>query len=351
MNQPNGGWQPPQSGQNFGQPAQPPQQQQQYPMQQHQQAPPVAAGTQMPPGMPQPDPQQGMPQPGQQMGMGMPDNSNPFQGMTSGDQSGGARYPFLGSSGKGDDAVSFNGDYKLKIVGLKFKRTRQSNKPNYIVEAEIMESNQPERPPGMICSIFIDLGNPDTGFRHLAAFLASVYGYEPTKLPKDSQTAPWNDEATGHPAEWMATAMRSIQADQPFVGHEVGCHVTQIILGNGKPWSLHTWVPISALTVPPSPPPLLIQKTIAPMMGQGGQMAGQMTPQPPPEAINAQPQQQYAPQGPPPLQLPQGQQYAPQGPPQAPPQQQGFPQPQQAPQGSPPQGGPPAPPLPTGSWG
>lgn len=372
MNQPAGGWQQPPPGQAFGQQAQPPQAPMQQMPQQVQQAPQHQIQQ-----MPQQQ-MQGMPAPGQQMPpgqqmqmpMGVAGAGNPFEGMTSGDQSGGARHPYLGGGGKG--AESINGDYKLKIVGVKFIKARSSGKPQYIIEVQILESNQAERTVGMTCSIFINLGNRDTGFKHLAAFLASVYGYEPSTLPKDSQLSPW-----GMP--WMDVAQQSIQPDQPITGQEIGCHVTQIITGDGNPWTLHTFTPAASMVIPPTPPPLLMSGVQAPMQQlqqppmqqqlQQPQSVGQQVYQGPPPA-NAmyagapQQQMQPPPQGPPMQQIPQGppmQQQVPQGPPMQQQVPQGPPMQQQVPQGPPmqqqpqqlqqQQGAPGVPFTPPGTWG
>ena len=374
MNQPVGGWQPPADGQAFGQPAQAPMQAQYAP----QPGPPGPPG---PPGYPQPGVamqpgppmQPGMPMPGQQMppgtGMQAPATVNPFAGMTSGDQSGSARHPFLSGEKEGD---SYNGSYRLKVVGLKFLETR-AHKMFYIIEAEIQESNQPDRPPGMVCSVFIDLGNRDTGPKHLAGFLASVFGYDPLQLPKDSPVAPWADPS-GQAPSWESVAQASIDPSQPLVGRELGCTVVQIKTGQGKPWSLHTWSPIGNFVIPPSVPPLLFPNPVkggapagvAPPPGWGPPPAGApqvMAGPPPASAIPAQAgyppqpgyplQPGYPPQAPPmPPQAAPPAQYPPQAAPVGPPAQyapQAAPPAQYPPQAAP--AGPPAPHTPAGSWG
>jgi hypothetical protein len=162
---------------------------------------------------------------------------NPFAGMTSGDQSAGTRYPFLG----GDKDDPFDGDYKLVIHTT---AVRGRNKPFYVIEVEVVESNQPRRPVGMRCSCFIDLTNVDLRGRNISGFISAVYGVDPTTLVKDSTTTPWDGKEWGDYANW------SVGGTNPFAGMKVGCRVQTIETKAGNDFSAHNWVPYAQMVVP-----------------------------------------------------------------------------------------------------
>jgi hypothetical protein len=162
---------------------------------------------------------------------------NPFAGMTSGDQSGFARNPFLGG-GENEDPIE--GDYKLRLLRV----ATAQRKPLYVIETEILESNQPLRPAGMRCVSMIDLANVDLRGRNIAGFLSAVFGHDPTTLQKDSTVTPWDGQTWGEYAAW------SVREDNPLAGREVGCRVQPIKTKAGGDFSLHVWVPMQLMTVP-----------------------------------------------------------------------------------------------------
>jgi hypothetical protein len=186
--------------------------------------------------------------------------ANPFAGLTSGDQTA-VRNPYLEE-----------GDYKLKVEGIKFKPAR-SGKMLYIIEVEIVESNNPNRPPGMRCACFIDMSNRDLAGRHLAGFITAVHGFDPMKLPKDMPTAPWVEPATGRQMQWGEYAAYSIQDSNPWAGRPVGCRVTTIEKKDGDDFSLHTWSPAATMVVGPMRPMMQPQMPAAPQMPQGAPAA------------------------------------------------------------------------------
>lgn len=152
-----------------------------------------------------------------------------FEGLNTGDPSFGARHPFL-----------LEGDYKLNIESVSL-RGRQ--KPLFVIEASILESSNPERPVGMICACFIDMSNRDTRGKHVTGFIAAVYGTEPTSLPKDSTTTPWDNQPWSSYASWITSEQN------PFKGKQVGCRVNVVKTKAADDFSLHTWVPFASMKV------------------------------------------------------------------------------------------------------
>ena len=272
----NGQWAPPPAQGPWGQPpqqpvgapppgypqqaAQPPTAAPQQTWQQPVAAPPPAAA---PAAAPQQTWQQpvGVPPPGywgqQPAAAPQPNfNANPFAGMTSGDQTG-SRRPYLE-----------DGYYKLLIQANKYKPAR-SGKQLYITEVRITASNVAARPVGMECSCFIDMGNMDMRGKNLSALASAVYGFDPKKLPKDSVIAPWNDPQYQRPLRWDEYALMSIGDNQPWVGREVGCHVTTIDTKGGGEFSLHEWAPAEGFVIPAPAPQ--VQQAAPPPGAQLGQ--------------------------------------------------------------------------------
>jgi hypothetical protein len=309
------GWTPPQQGGAWGNPAQPPQQPQAQPQQpqqpqyqqppqqppgyaQPQQPPPGYAQPQPPPGYAQP-PQQGMPMPGQ-MPMGNPAqpdfNTNPFAGLNSGESTN--RHPYLNAGFA----------YKLRIHAIRLKPQRQGGKLLYIIEHDILDTNDPALPAGTRASSMIDMSNINMRGINMAKFVAAVHGVDPGTLPQNSEQAPWQDAVTGTQRTWTEYATESVHDTNPWTGREVGCVTAPSMTQANKPFTVHNWCPIEGMDIP---------------------VAAASFPQAPP------PQPQQAPQG---YQQPQQPQQAPQGyqqpqqPPAPTPQQQGHPTPQQPPQ-------------------
>lgn len=167
--------------------------------------------------------------------------ANPFEGMTSGDQSVGERLPFL------DD-----GDYKLRIQKTVI---RGRDKPYFISELEILDSNVPTRPKGMRCVSFVaDLTNASMRGKNIAGYITAVFGFDPAQLPKDSVVAPWIDPSAGRNVSWGEYAPWVAGEENPFAGREVGCRVRTILTQETKSeFSQHIWVPIQMMVIPPHP--------------------------------------------------------------------------------------------------
>lgn len=193
---------------------------------------------------------------------------NPFAGMTSGDQTSGTRHPFLG----GDKGEALEGDYKLLVKRV---AVRGRQKPYYIIEVQIEESNQPQRPVGMTCSCFIDLTNTDMRGKNISGFISAVFGVDPTTLEKDSAATPWDGQ------EWGAYAQWSVAEDNPLAERKIGCRVMTTITKNNTEFSVHNWVPYDMMIVParvfaqPQPRPVAV-----PAAGFG--QTGAFTPPAPP---------------------------------------------------------------------
>ncbi len=315
------GWTPPQGGGNWGNPAQPPQQPQQQPQQQQYQPP-----QQPPPQHPQQghyqsqqQPQQQPPQqppqqqyqqpagfaqpqqPPMQGGMpGQPPNfqQDPFAGLNSGDTS--ERHPFLNAGFA----------YKLRIHRIHFRPAR-SGKALYIIEADVLETNDPGLPPGTRTSSFIDMSNADMRGANIARFVSALFGWNPSSLPKNSDQAPWPDAQTGQHRTWTDYAHESVADTNPWGGRDIGCRTE---MNAKRTFTNHNWAPFAETDIP----------VLAASFPQQQPMQQQPQQQP-----MQQPQQQ-------PMQQPQQQQYqAPPTPPQQTPQQAGYPaqqpqQPQQA---------------------
>jgi len=346
MNQPNGGWGPPQPGQQWGQPAAPPaqpnqpMQQQMPPQPPYNQQPPAPPQQQMPGGsFPQAPYQQQPPQgyansqafqqqmppqmPQQQFGPPQGGFDDPFAGLTSGNQEN--RFPFLNA-----------GHHRIRIDRAFIKNTRKG-KRFFALELTVNATNNARHPVGSQATVFIDLGNEDMRGRHLSRLVCAIYGFDPNGLPKDTSTAPWQDRQTGQQMPWSYYLAQGVSEQNPWQGAEIGSYSKNTLTQRQQVFTIHHWRPVGITEIPNTP------ADETPEGGQPEQQGGMQGPPPgfPQGPAYAPPQQQSWQQGygaPPPQQQqaayppPQGQQW-PQGGHQAPPQ---------AHPGYPPQGTPPA---------
>jgi hypothetical protein len=188
--------------------------------------------------------------------------ASPFAGLTSGDPSA-QRLPYLK-----------DGIYLVAISALRSKPSRQG-KQFYIIETEIRQSSNPERPPGMRCASFIDLSNVDTRGTHMAQFISAIYGYDFRQVPAASRLAPWVDPQSGQQMDWSYYGEMSVHDSQPWRGIEVGVHVETINTKANTPYSLHQWMPAAQTVVgapaaaSPTPGGAPAQQWAPPPGGQG----------------------------------------------------------------------------------
>jgi hypothetical protein len=154
-----------------------------------------------------------------------------FPTLDSGDQSIGARYPFLE-----------DGTHRLVIHRI---AVRGRSKAMFIIESEVLETNNTECPPGSRRSSFIDLTNADMRGKNIAGFLAAVFGVEPTTLAKGSTTTPWDGRTWTEYAAWSASEQN------PLAGRKVDAFVQTIQTQEGSDFSAHNWSPAGTLTMQP----------------------------------------------------------------------------------------------------
>jgi hypothetical protein len=141
----------------------------------------------------------------------------------------------------------------MKLHAVKFLQSR-AGKALFIIESDILESNNPMSPAGLRVSSFIDMSNMDTRGRHISAFITAVHGFDPSSLPKESPVAPWQDQQTGQSMPWDYYALQAVHDTNPWQGREVGVNVQTIKTQAGRDFSLHTWVPAQGMVVPAAAP-------------------------------------------------------------------------------------------------
>jgi hypothetical protein len=149
---------------------------------------------------------------------------SPIGDINSGDQSFGARRPYL-----------VDGDYNLEVERC-VERGRGAEK-SFVIEATVLESNAPERPPGTQVAIFIDMTNTDTRGKHLCAFLASCHGIDPMTLPKNSTATPWD----GQP--WAGYVVYAYSEQNPYAKRRIHVNAQSIFTREGKPFTLNSYSP------------------------------------------------------------------------------------------------------------
>jgi len=282
-------------------------------------------------------------------------DNNLFYNLDGADPSGGSRNP-----------VFLPGQYRVELGALKLINTRKGT-TQLIIEAVVLESSVPDRPPGTRCSGFINMSNVDTRDRNVKRFLCAVLGANP-------QEDRWKGPVAPDGRSWQANMWEALDDSNPWRGRRLDLNAYLIETDKGDDFTVLGWEPLNSLTIISPLPANTNAGAYAPPSGASGAQIPMGPPAaaslpsstaaaaggPPGFAPQGMPGQAaaaaqgappgYAPQGMPPQGPPPG--YAPQGmPPQGPPQQPGFAppgmpaQPGFAPQGAPPgfapQGAPP----------
>ncbi len=136
------------------------------------------------------------------------------------------------------------GHYKVSVHKVKGQPDRNGN-PFFVVEAEILESNNVERPPGTKCSWVCKMNN-DMGPINVKKFIAAANGVDPS--------TPEANEVTGEDCEYACSD------EQPLTGTIMGLQCSMTTTKAGNPFTIHNWEAAKDESVPavapaPAAPP------------------------------------------------------------------------------------------------
>lgn len=220
----------------------------------------------------------------------------------------------IGEAEVGQSGIYFEpGLYVVEVLKVLAKMSRKGAML-YIIECEVLESSNAERPPGCKPAQVISMAH-DAAFRNIKEFIAACNGISPTRERERANQSVGEDEAN-----------YSVDESNPLGGTKLRLTCTQIETRAGNPFTLHQWEPYEGASyhaaATQQPPPVREVQWHAQQ-----QRAAPQPQQPPPQQQQALPMQQPA--------QPPAQQYPAQAPAQPPPQQYQYTTPQQ-PQGQPP---------------
>jgi hypothetical protein len=140
------------------------------------------------------------------------------------------------------------GRYKVKVKKTAAQRSQKNGKNYFIVEAEILESDNPKRKPGSTASQVIDIGNI-MGFPNIKAYLAAANGIDPT----DTAAV---DEALGTVTDDRGKVTRdlceeaaeyAVSEDNPLEGTILDLECVEILTKDKRPFTKHIWSPSEEL--------------------------------------------------------------------------------------------------------
>ena len=142
---------------------------------------------------------------------------------------------FFGNMGSVDATAAGNrrpyfleGTYKVRVVKAAAFNSR-TGIPYFVAEAEILESNNPDRPAGMVCAQVIKLAT-DMGPINVKRFIAAANGIDP-----NSQAA--NEEVNEDVCEY------AVSDEQPLAGIEMGLQCVLTATQKGGDYTIHHWEP------------------------------------------------------------------------------------------------------------
>lgn len=232
------------------QPMQPPMQpqpqpQMQPPQQMPQQAQPMPQQQGYPPQQQGYPPQQGAPQQGYPPQQGVPPQQAqpmPQQGYPTAQQFGQQGVPMapdfhqlmpdnLDMTSRTNRLPYFEpGDYRVRVTRVKSYYSKDPTKGRtlyFTIEAEILQSNQPQRPIGMLCSHVINISK-EMGMQDMKRFVASA-----------NQLSPDNPDNN---ARVNAGVIQDVVGtEQPLAGVEMLLHCYATSTRNGGTFTVHRW--------------------------------------------------------------------------------------------------------------
>jgi len=118
------------------------------------------------------------------------------------------------------------GTYRVRVVKCAAISSR-TGIPFFIVEAEILESNHPERPPGMVCAQVIKMAT-DMGPINVKRFIAAANGIDPNSNEANEQV---NEEVCEY----------AVSDEQPLTGIELGLQCVNTQTQRGTDFTIHHW--------------------------------------------------------------------------------------------------------------
>lgn len=143
--------------------------------------------------------------------------SSKFKGMKEASATGGGGVYFL------------PGVYKVRVKKVHMLQSRKKD-DLYIVEADILESNNSDRPPGSFASWLVNMKH-DAALGNIKGFLAACNGIDAADQEKIDEEI--DDDVADY----------SISEDNPLAGTEVELICTNIKTKAGGDFTLHTWSP------------------------------------------------------------------------------------------------------------
>lgn len=132
----------------------------------------------------------------------------------------------------GGGVYFLEGIYRVRLVKVHMYSGRKGD-AFFIVEAEIIESNNPQRPVGMKCSQVIKMSQ-DAALGNIKAFLAAANGID---IDADGAMQVVQEEITEEVAEL------AVHASNPLAGIELKLQCTQIKTQAGNDFTRHDWRP------------------------------------------------------------------------------------------------------------
>ena len=121
--------------------------------------------------------------------------------------------------------------YVVRVKAIKTFVSRRDEKM-FVLEAEILKSDNPERKPGMVVSWLVNLSRQEAGLGNIKGCIAAINGIDPgnERLVLQEVTEPVCDFAASE--------------DQPLTGKVVGLECIMIKKRDGGDFTLHRWSPV-----------------------------------------------------------------------------------------------------------
>lgn len=138
------------------------------------------------------------------------------------------------------------GKYRVRVAQVKAQRSQRSGKDFFVVECEILTSDNPERKAGSKASQVVDIGNV-MGPVNIKAFVAAASGHAPDSEGLNEALIETWGALTGTHLNVSQICERVVAADNPLEGVEINLECANIkTRGTGKDFTKHFWSPVKA---------------------------------------------------------------------------------------------------------
>lgn len=153
-----------------------------------------------------------------------------FRGLDKAEVTGGSQYFLPGS-------------YRVKVEAAKIIQSKKSGSAFFVIECEVLESDNSERRPGTRCSQTIKMGEV-MSLPNVKKFIAAATGCDPTAKDVNERVCATFSDATGRRMSIEDVAEYVVSDENPLGEVEMVLNCYEIETKRGTPFTKHDWASV-----------------------------------------------------------------------------------------------------------